>query len=94
MFASKKREWISDSFAIFTYGSWKEWTYHRPYEYLWKTYKPLFWNIRDLADGYDIQIFFLVPNGKLDFICAVIKVSTDDELSVKTWMDDRKLVCA
>ncbi len=91
MFASKKREWINDSFAIFTYGSWKEWTYERPYDYLWRTYKPMFWNIRDCDGEYEIQIFFLVPSGKLEFICAKIPVKYTDEKAIQDWMSIRGL---
>jgi hypothetical protein len=85
MFATKKRSWIEDCCSFFPYPSWKEWVDVRPYDYLWKDFKPVFWNIRE------IQIFFLQPTGKLDFIVANIHITPQDESQIQAWMEQKGL---
>jgi hypothetical protein len=87
MFPTKKRSWIDDRVPSFPYSSWKEWTDIRPYDFLWKDYRPVFWNLRELGGQYEVQIFYLIPNGTLDFVVATIRVSSEDEPHMKTWME-------
>ena len=91
MFPTKKREWIEGNFTNFTY-KWKEWLDIQPYNYLWKNYRPLIWNIREDGGAYEIQILFLEPTGRLDFVCALIRATSEDEPQIQKWMEERKLL--
>ena len=90
MFPTKKREWITGNFTVFTY-TWKDWLDIRPYDYLWKSYRPLIWNIREAGESYEIQILFLEPTGHLDFVCALIRAAAEHESQIQKWMEERNL---
>jgi hypothetical protein len=91
MFATKKRSWIEDKCPFFPYPSWKDWVEVRPYDFLWKDYRPVFWNIRDKGERYELQIFFLQPTGGLDFVVAIVRVTSEDESQIQAWMEQKGL---
>ena len=91
MFSEKQRSWLTGTFSVNNYSSWKEWTDNQPYNYLWKSYKLLMWNINEdcSSSKFNIQLFYLMPKEKFEMQVVHIPVNQDDEEEIRLWLKDQ-----